>query len=126
MGKSNRIKTEKANNTLSAPVKRRNTSKGMPTWLGTAIVLAVLAALLTLHMYMPGADSFSVVLVIGSLPGFTGEFIQNSLLSKRIQGAEYSSLSGIDLSVHILRRIASFGMFHKKPQDLIPLACLIL
>ena len=45
MGKSNRIKADKANETLAAPAKKRNASKGMPTWAGTVIVVAVLAAL---------------------------------------------------------------------------------
>ncbi len=45
MGKSNRIKTNKATQTLAAPKKVRNAKKGMPTWAGTLIVVAVLLAL---------------------------------------------------------------------------------
>lgn len=45
MGKANRIKSEKATNTLAAPTKSRNAKKGMPTWAGTAIVVAVLVLL---------------------------------------------------------------------------------
>ena len=43
MGKSNRIKEEKATSALAAPAKKKSAKKGMPTWVGTAIVIAVLA-----------------------------------------------------------------------------------
>lgn len=46
MGKANRIKNEKATNTLAAPVKRPSAKKSMPTWVGTLIVVAVLVALI--------------------------------------------------------------------------------
>ena len=45
MGKSNRIKNERATDTLAAPMKKRSGSKGMPTWVGTLIVVAVLVVL---------------------------------------------------------------------------------
>ncbi len=45
MGKSNRIKNERAAETLAAPMKKRSVSKGMPTWVGTLIVVAVLVVL---------------------------------------------------------------------------------
>ncbi len=45
MGKSNRIKTDKATQTLAAPAKKRGAKKGMPTWAGTLIVVAVLLVL---------------------------------------------------------------------------------
>jgi len=67
MGKSNRIKTDKANETLSAPAnKRKNASKGMPTWLGTTIVIAVLAALLltTVFFVLDGRGTFKRMRVI--------------------------------------------------------------
>ena len=44
MGKSNRIKANKAAQTLATP-KARKTKKGLPTWAGTLIVVAVLVAL---------------------------------------------------------------------------------
>ncbi len=43
MGKSNRLKTNKATSALAAPAK--NGKKGMPTWVGTLILVAVLLAL---------------------------------------------------------------------------------
>ena len=46
MGKANRIKNEKATNVLAAPVAKRAAKKGMPTWVGTVIVVAVLALLI--------------------------------------------------------------------------------
>ncbi len=49
MGKANRIKTQKAAKTLASPLnkspKGRNTKGGMPTWVGTLIVVVVLLAL---------------------------------------------------------------------------------
>ncbi len=46
MGKANRIKNEKAANTLAAPVRKKAEKKPMPTWVGTLIVAAVLIALI--------------------------------------------------------------------------------
>lgn len=48
MGKGNRTRKERANQVLSAPVARKAQKKKreMPTWVGTLIVVAVLAAVL--------------------------------------------------------------------------------
>ncbi|MBQ9778659.1 MAG: hypothetical protein IJW22_07015 [Clostridia bacterium] len=43
MGKSNRLKEAKAASTLAAPAKKNSAKKAMPTWVGTAIIVAVLA-----------------------------------------------------------------------------------
>ncbi len=45
MGKANRIKNEKATSVLAAPAAKRAEKKSMPTWVGTVIVVAVLALL---------------------------------------------------------------------------------
>lgn len=45
MGKANRIKSERAMDTLSTPMAKKKTKKSMPAWLGTTIVVVVLLAL---------------------------------------------------------------------------------
>lgn len=45
MGKSDRIKEENAVNTLAAPAKKKSAKAGMPTWVGTAILVSVLVLL---------------------------------------------------------------------------------
>ena len=45
MGKANRLKTEKAENTLAFSTYNKNEKKSLPTWLGTVIIVAVLVAL---------------------------------------------------------------------------------
>lgn len=45
MGKANRIKNDKATSVLAAPAAKRAEKKSMPTWVGTVIVVAVLALL---------------------------------------------------------------------------------
>ncbi len=45
MGKSNRIKSNKATQTLATPKKACSAKKGLPTWAGTLIVVAVLLVL---------------------------------------------------------------------------------
>ncbi len=46
MGKANRLKTEKAENTLASSTYKKKSNKGLPTWAGTAIVVTVLAVVL--------------------------------------------------------------------------------
>lgn len=46
MGKANRLKTEKAENTLASSTYKKKSNKGMPTWVGTTIVVTVLAVVL--------------------------------------------------------------------------------
>lgn len=48
MGKSNRVKNEKAVSTLATPVKKAGDKKSMPTWVGTLIIVVVLVALVAL------------------------------------------------------------------------------
>ncbi len=45
MGKANRIKNDKSASVLAAPVAKTAEKKGMPTWVGTVIVITVLALL---------------------------------------------------------------------------------
>ena len=46
MGKANRIKTQRAEETLATPVvAKKKVAKGIPTWLGTTILVVVLLAL---------------------------------------------------------------------------------
>ena len=46
MGKANRLKTEKAENTLASSTYKKRNKKGMPAWLGTTIVVTVLVLLI--------------------------------------------------------------------------------
>lgn len=72
MGKANRLKTEKAASTLAAPAKKRNVSKGMPTWVGTLIVVAVLvvAILLTVLFVMNSRGTFMRLRTIAKTENF--------------------------------------------------------
>ena len=66
MGKSNRVKTEKAENTLTSSTYKRNNQKGLPTWLGTTIIITVLALLVLTAVFfaLSGAGTFNRMRVV--------------------------------------------------------------
>ena len=62
MGKANRIKTERAQETLSTPVVvKKKSDKTIPTWLGTTILIVVLLALVLTAVFfaLDSAGSFN-------------------------------------------------------------------
>lgn len=72
MGKANRLKTEKAENTLTSSLHKKTEKKGMPTWLGTAIVIVVLAALLLTAVFfaLNSAGTFNRLRVVMATDNF--------------------------------------------------------
>lgn len=66
MGKANRVKTEKAENTLTSSTYKKNDKKGLPTWLGTAIIVTVLAvfALTAVFFALSSAGTFNRMRVV--------------------------------------------------------------
>lgn len=69
MGKGNRTKNEKAASVLASSAKKKNVKKGqMPTWVGTLILVAVLAVIIV----------FSVVSVLAQ----RGVFLRNKLIAE--------------------------------------------
>ena len=71
MGKANRVKAERATKALSAPA-RKKANKGMPTWVGTLIIAAVLALLVifvTLSI-MSSRGTFKRMYVIAETENF--------------------------------------------------------
>jgi hypothetical protein len=66
MGKSNRLKTEKAENMLTSSTYKKNEKKGLPTWLGTAIIITVLAVVVLLAAFfaLNSAGTFNRMRVV--------------------------------------------------------------
>ena len=54
MGKANRLKNEKAENTLTSSTYKKNDKKGLPTWVGTAILITALV------LFVLGATFFAL------------------------------------------------------------------
>ncbi len=72
MGKANRVKTEKAENTLASSTYKKNNKKGLPTWLGSAIVITVLALLVLTAVFfaLSSAGTFNRMRVIMKTDNF--------------------------------------------------------
>ncbi len=72
MGKANRVKTEKAENVLTSTNNRKTEKKGLPTWLGTVIVIVVLAALVLTAVFfaLDGAGTFNRMRVVMKTDNF--------------------------------------------------------
>jgi hypothetical protein len=72
MGKANRLKTEKAENTLTSSTYKKKSSKGMPTWVGTTIVVTVLAVVLLTAAFfaLSGAGTFNRMRVVMKTDNF--------------------------------------------------------
>ena len=62
----------KNNNTLAAPAKKRGAKKGMPTWVGTAILIAVIvvAALIVIAAVLRGNGTFKRMHVIAETENY--------------------------------------------------------
>ena len=72
MGKANRVKMEKVENTLTSSTYKRNDKKGAPTWLGTAIVITVLVALVLTAVFfaLSSAGTFNRMRVVMKTDNF--------------------------------------------------------
>ncbi len=72
MGKANRVKMEKVENTLTSSTHKKNDKKGLPTWLGTAIVITVLAALVLTAVFfaLSSAGTFNRMRVVMKTDNF--------------------------------------------------------
>ena len=66
MGKANRLKKGKAEQALTSPTQKKTTQGGMPTWLGTVIVVTVLLALVLTAAFfaLDGAGTFDRMRVV--------------------------------------------------------------
>ncbi len=71
MGKANRLKTEKAENTLTSSTYKKS-NKGLPTWAGTAIVATVLAVVLLTAAFfaLSSAGTFNRMRVVMKTDNF--------------------------------------------------------
>ncbi len=73
MGKANRIKSERAQDVLSTPMTKKKTAKkGLPTWLGTTMVLVVLLAVLLTAVFfaLDKAGTFKRMRVVMATENF--------------------------------------------------------
>ena len=107
MGKANRIKTERAQDTLSTPMMKKKSNKTMPAWVGTTILVVVLLALVLTATFfaldksgtfkrmrvMMGTENFEVTVPMMSYMVYT-EY--QSLVSTY---DSYSSQFGVTISI---------------------------